>query len=206
MCDCKVGPGKFEGEPALTFLAWDAMMDGSSDATTGDSERGTLTEWLRGPGPFGFSSDSVDAAREYGYCDPCILAALATPAAGIELWESEQGFVYGREFATLEDFEASLAEAEAEDAGPEVHVFEQTASEVAAQDEDAVWEYLKRPEFRLATMNGRDRERMLDAMVAELGITGGWYYRISDDGVNDGPFETRREAQTAADRAAGEWS
>ena len=106
---------------------------------------------------------------------------------------------------TLDEFEAALAEAEAEDAGPEVHVFELTAVEVAAQDEDAVWEYLKRPEFRLATMNARDRERMLDAMVAELKYCGGWHYRLGDDGIDEGPFETRRAAQAAADLAAEEW-
>ena len=72
-----------------------------------------------------------------------------------------------------------------------VNVFQLTAAEVAASDmyEEERWEFLKRPEFRLATMNSRDREKMLDAMVEELGIRGGWFWK-SDDGVTDGPFET----------------
>ena len=28
MCECKVGPGKFEAESALTFLAWESMLNG----------------------------------------------------------------------------------------------------------------------------------------------------------------------------------
>ena len=110
MCDCKVGPGKFEGESALTFLAWDSTMEGSSDETTGSD--GDFTDWLRGPGPFGFSEDSANAARRYGYCESCIREALESTAAGIAVWESDQGFVSGREFATVEEFEASFAEAE----------------------------------------------------------------------------------------------
>jgi hypothetical protein len=80
---------------------------------------------------------------------------------------------------------------------PDVEVFELTATEVAAQDEDLVWEYQKR--FKLASMNSRDREAMLNAMVEENGITGGWFWWTCFPGClpdSDaiGPFATRREA------------
>ena len=54
--------------------------------------------------------------------------------------------------------------------------FPLTATEVAAMDEDLVHEYSKRHEFRLASMNSRDRDAMLDAIVEEEGVKGGWFY------------------------------
>ena len=48
---------------------------------------------------------------------------------------------------------------------PDVEVFQLTAAEAASQDEDLVYEYMKRPEFRLASMNSHTREAMLDAIV-----------------------------------------
>lgn len=82
---------------------------------------------------------------------------------------------------------------------PDVEVFQLTAREVAEMDEDLIYEYLKRHEFRLATMNSRDRERMFDAMVEEEGITGGWYWQSCfpgclPDGDHNGPFNTEDEA------------
>lgn len=41
---------------------------------------------------------------------------------------------------------------------PDLEVFQLTAREVAEQDEDLIHEYMKRHEFRLASMNSRDRE------------------------------------------------
>ncbi len=110
MCDCKVGPGKFEGEGVLTYLAW---LEGCSDETTGDSERGNLTDWTQRP--FGWDEGEFAAARAYGYCDACIREAQDSPTAGIALWESEQGFVYGTTYDTLDEYESALAEAQAED-------------------------------------------------------------------------------------------
>ena len=86
---------------------------------------------------------------------------------------------------------------------PDVEVFQLTAHEVAAQDEDLVYEYSKRPEFRLCHMNGRVRESMLDAMVEEESITGGWYWWTClpgclPDSCAFGPFETRDAALTDA--------
>lgn len=82
---------------------------------------------------------------------------------------------------------------------PDVEVFELTAREVAEQDEDMVHEYMQRHEFRLAAMNSRTREAMFDAMIAEEGITGGWFWwscfpGCLPDGPAIGPFATRDEA------------
>jgi hypothetical protein len=84
-----------------------------------------------------------------------------------------------------------------------VEVFQLTAAEVAAMDEDTIHEFMQRPEFRLASMNSRDRERMLDAMVDELGITGGWFYWFCmpgcmPDSAPYGPFDSAEEARQAA--------
>jgi len=59
---------------------------------------------------------------------------------------------------------------------PDVEIFQLTAEEIAASDEDLVHEYMKRHEFRLAAMSGRVREQMLSAIVEEEGISGGWFY------------------------------
>jgi hypothetical protein len=90
---------------------------------------------------------------------------------------------------------------------PNIEVFELTATEVATMDEDMVHEYGKRHEFRLATMNSRVREAMLDAMVEEKGIQGGWFWQACfpgclSDGDPVGPFATRAEA--LADAQDGE--
>ena len=82
---------------------------------------------------------------------------------------------------------------------PDMEVFELTAREVAEQDEDMVYEYMDRHEFRLASMNSRTREAMFDAMIEEQGITGGWYWWACfpgclPDGPPIGPFATSQEA------------
>ena len=82
---------------------------------------------------------------------------------------------------------------------PDIEVFELTAREVAERDEDMVYEYMKRREFRLASMNSRDRERMFDAMIEEEGITGGWFWwacfpGCMPDSDATGPFASRAEA------------
>jgi hypothetical protein len=82
---------------------------------------------------------------------------------------------------------------------PDIEVFELTAQEAAGLDDDLVWEYMKRREFRLAHMSRRDREKMLDAIVEERGITGGWFWQSCfpgclPDGDPVGPFASRKEA------------
>ena len=86
---------------------------------------------------------------------------------------------------------------------PDVEVFQLTATEVAEMDEDSIHEFSRRHEFRLASMNRRVRDAMLDAMVDELGITGGWFYwyclpGCMPDSEPHGPFDTAEEAKQAA--------
>lgn len=90
-----------------------------------------------------------------------------------------------------------------EHALPDLEIFQLTAHEVAAMDEDLVWEYSKRHEFRLCHMNGQVQENMLDAMCEEEGITGGWFYWYCFPGCMPdtsamGPYTTRDEALKAA--------
>ena len=87
---------------------------------------------------------------------------------------------------------------------PDVEVFQLTAQEAASQDEDLIWEYMMRKEFR-------DRDAMLDAMVEEEGITGGWYWWTCLPGcVPDssafGPFDTQAEALADAQENADEFT
>lgn len=84
---------------------------------------------------------------------------------------------------------------------PDVEVFQMTAEEVAESSayQDEQYDFMKRHEFRLAGMNSKVRQAMLDAMVEELGITGGWYWWACFPGClpdSDpiGPFATEAEA------------
>ena len=92
---------------------------------------------------------------------------------------------------------------------PDVEIFQLTANEAAAQDEDLVYEYSKRPEFRLCHMNSRVQEAMLDAIVEEEGIEGGWFWwtclpGCMPDSSAFGPFKTRQEALQDAQDSDGE--
>jgi hypothetical protein len=112
-CGCRVGPGKFEGEPALTFLAFQHV--GNEDASTG------RTDWFRKP--FNFDTGgAVEAALAYGYCQPCINAALADDSYGLGITTDEQGFVWLDCWATQAEFDkaldnASMLEQDANDGG-----------------------------------------------------------------------------------------
>jgi hypothetical protein len=82
---------------------------------------------------------------------------------------------------------------------PNIETFELTALEVAEMEEDLIWEYMRRHEYRLASMNGKVREAMLDAIVDEEQITGGWYWwscfpGCLPDSEPMGPFQTEAEA------------
>ena len=86
---------------------------------------------------------------------------------------------------------------------PDLEVFELTAEEVAVQDEDLVYEYSKRFEFRLCHMNNHVRQAMLRTIVDEEGITGGWFYWYCSPGCLPdseaiGPFGSHHEALDAA--------
>ena len=89
---------------------------------------------------------------------------------------------------------------------PDIEVFALTAHEVAEAHDD-VWEYMKRPEFRIAAVNSRARKAMLDCMVEELLIEGAWFWQACFPGClpdSDpyGPFATRAEA--LADAQSGD--
>ena len=82
---------------------------------------------------------------------------------------------------------------------PDVEVFEMTAREIAEREEDLIYEYMTRHEFRLASMNSRIRDQMFDTMIEEQGIKGGWVYWYCFPGCMPdsdifGPFATRAEA------------
>jgi hypothetical protein len=82
---------------------------------------------------------------------------------------------------------------------PDIEVFQLTAHEVAAMDEDAVFEFMQRPEYRLAGFNGPAREAMLEAIVEEYGIKGGWFWwscfpGCLPDSSPMGPFASHAEA------------
>ena len=82
---------------------------------------------------------------------------------------------------------------------PDAETFQLTSAELAesADFEDEQHEYLKR--FPLATMNSKEREKMLDTMIDELCISGGWFYHFClpgcmPDSSPIGPFETEAAA------------
>lgn len=82
---------------------------------------------------------------------------------------------------------------------PDIEVFQLTATEAAAQNEDLVYLYGKRPEFRLCHLNGKVQESMLDAIVSEEGIKGGWFWwscfpGCLPDSCAIGPFDSKAEA------------
>ena len=86
---------------------------------------------------------------------------------------------------------------------PDIEVFQLTAREVAERDDDMMFEYMKRHEFRLAAMNGRVRDAMLDRMVEDEGITSGWFYWYCFPGCMPesdpmGPYASCAEALKAA--------
>lgn len=86
---------------------------------------------------------------------------------------------------------------------PDTEVFELTAAEAAELDEEVIYEYSRKHEYRLAHMNSRIHEKMIEAIIEEQGITGGWFYRACSpgclpDGSPFGPYATQAEAIAAA--------
>jgi len=86
---------------------------------------------------------------------------------------------------------------------PDILIQQFSAEEVAEGMEDDVWQFSKRHEFRLASMNPRTRDKMLAAMVDELGISGGYMYAYGSPGCMPdsswfGPFPTYAEALAEA--------
>lgn len=82
---------------------------------------------------------------------------------------------------------------------PNIEIFEATAREIAESNDDLIWEYSRKPAFRLASMNSTIRERMIDAIIEDHGIAGGfvWQYCVPGclpDSGWTGPFKTYQEA------------
>jgi len=111
VCECQVGPGKFEGESALTFLAYHAMTLGCSDETVG------AVDFFKGPLNFDADVETVAAARAYGYCELCIAEALAERPYGMSIGEDSQGFVWGATYDDAATYDAAVELAEEDEAG-----------------------------------------------------------------------------------------
>lgn len=84
---------------------------------------------------------------------------------------------------------------------PDIEVFEMTAREFAESDsnDELIYEYMRKPEFRLASMNSKTREAMFDAMIEEECIEGGWFWwkclpGCLPDSAAFGRFKTHKEA------------
>jgi hypothetical protein len=80
---------------------------------------------------------------------------------------------------------------------PDVEVFELTAEEAVALDEDLMYEASK--VFPLMHMNSRERDKAVAWAIEESGTTGGWYWGSCFPGClpdSDpiGPFATSAEA------------
>jgi len=91
------GLGKFENEPAETFLLWGLSLDSGYDEETGDVETGAWRCIFRGPvSPVDVESQ-FDDAREYGYTDTELVSALVSLSkmAGAILTTNDLGFIWG---------------------------------------------------------------------------------------------------------------
>lgn len=82
---------------------------------------------------------------------------------------------------------------------PNIQVWEFTAHEVAEGMEEEIWEYSRKPVYKAASMNGRVRDRMLDAIIADYDVRGGFMWAVCfpgclPDSEWSGPFPSREEA------------
>lgn len=82
---------------------------------------------------------------------------------------------------------------------PNIWVTQFTAHEVAEVMEDEIREYSRMPQYRLASMNSTVRERMLDAIVTDHDVHGGFMWAVCLPGCLPdsewfGPFLSYAEA------------
>lgn len=112
MCDCKQRHGKFEGEPAVTWLAHLALGHGWSD-----EEIGRYT-FFKAPLGFDTLPRVHEEAAAEGWCPECIEEALGTACYGIVAWEDDAGFAYSRVLGDAMEYDdqrvAALDESEEE--------------------------------------------------------------------------------------------
>ena len=90
---------------------------------------------------------------------------------------------------------------------PDCQAFQLTAEEVAETMEDEIYNLMKRKEFRLASMSPRVREKMIETLIEENGVKGGWFYFYCfpgclPEGDPVGPFATCDEAIKACQEEA----
>lgn len=82
---------------------------------------------------------------------------------------------------------------------PNISVCQFTAHEVAEGMEDEIWEYSRKPEYKAASMNSTVRDRMLDAIVTDHDVHGGFMWCVClpgclPDSEWSGPFPSYAEA------------
>lgn len=90
---------------------------------------------------------------------------------------------------------------------PDCQAFQMTAEEVAETMEDEIYNLMKRKEFRLASMSPRVREKMIETLIEENAVKGGWFYQYCfpvclPEGDPVGPFETCDDAIKACQEEA----
>lgn len=86
---------------------------------------------------------------------------------------------------------------------PNVQILEFTAEELALADDDIIFQYARRPEFKLASMKRSVMDQMVEAIIEEEGIKGGWCFQFClpgclPDSSPFGPYETYEAAVNAA--------
>ena len=82
---------------------------------------------------------------------------------------------------------------------PDCQAFRMTAEEVAETMQDEIVNLMKRREFRLASINPRVRAKMIETLIEENAIKGGWFYQYCfpgclPEGDPVGPFATCDDA------------
>jgi hypothetical protein len=110
MCTCKVGPGKFEGEGADTFLLHAICGEcPNNDICYGDRSWAAIVAR-----PIVADPDSKAEALKYGYCQKCINKAASAMAkadgGGYSVGEDSQGFAWSINWETFAKAEKALAD------------------------------------------------------------------------------------------------
>jgi hypothetical protein len=87
------GPGKFEGEPASTFMLWFSSLDSGFDEDFSNEGFGW---WAKFEGTLYPGQDSLDAAMSSGYTIAEIQEAreILNSMSGAILHEDDRGFVH----------------------------------------------------------------------------------------------------------------
>lgn len=125
-CCCQVGPGRYEGESAETVMLAEMATDGCAEMHGPEGASYDYFAPVDDDGVFGpgdFTDDVVTAARQAGFCWPCIAAGILRllECKGAVVGVTEQGFAWSRVADTreehgkmIQDIAADDAEAEAE--------------------------------------------------------------------------------------------